>query len=224
MRLFFTLFEATLVSVASSRGSRRKTKESGTRKGKRHEIVYFLSESLYPASRGPSIFLVKSGRGREDRRTSAHRVERLEQVTFTSTLMPAARSGKQCLLQQTLPRLNLHIFCHTIFCRNVSLCTRCFRYFSPLHFFAHRYVYLENHFRARQNRSTGNPTLHQKTNTSVWSALLALRDYSLPSHAAVLFHTILQFTVYHANLVKRTQTAMAKSSVKRVGCVPQGKP
>lgn len=143
MRLFFTFFEATLVSVASSRRSRRKTKESGTRKGKRHGCVYFLSERLYPVSRGPSIFLVKSGRGREDRRTSAHKVERLEQVTFTGTFMPAARSGKQCLLQQTLPRLNLHIFCHTIFRRNVSLCTRCFRYFSPLHFFAHRLVYLE---------------------------------------------------------------------------------
>ena len=115
MRLFFTFFEATLVSVASSRRSRRKTKESGTRKGKRHEIVYFLSESLYPASRGPSIFLVKSGRGREDRRTSAHRVERLEQATFTCTFMPAARLGKQCLLQQTVSHALAYAFSVILF-------------------------------------------------------------------------------------------------------------
>ena len=78
---------------------------------------------------------------------------------------------------------------------NASLCTRCFRYFSSFHFFAHRYVYLENHFLARQDRSTGNPTLHQETSTNVWSALIALRDKSLLSRAAVLFHTKLQLTV-----------------------------
>ena len=78
---------------------------------------------------------------------------------------------------------------------NASLCTRCFRYFSSFHFFAHRYVYLENHFHARQDRSTGNPTLHQETSTNVWSALIALRDRSLLSRAAVLFHTKLQLTV-----------------------------
>ena len=66
---------------------------------------------------------------------------------------------------------------------------------SPFHLFTHRYVYLENHFRARQNRSTGNPTLHQDTTTNVWSALIALRDKSLLSRAAVLFHTKLQLTV-----------------------------
>ena len=83
---------------------------------------------------------------------------------------------------------------------------------------------MENHFRARQDRYSGNPTQHQDSTTSVWSALLVLRDQSLLSHAAVLFHTELQFTVYNANLVKRTQTAMAKSNVKHVGCASQGKP
>ena len=78
---------------------------------------------------------------------------------------------------------------------NASLCTRCFRYFSSFHLFTHRYVYLENHFRASLDRSTGNPTLHQETSTNVWSALIALRDKSLLSRAAVLFHTKLQLTV-----------------------------
>ena len=89
-----------------------------------------------------------------------------------------------------------HVLTHSHLSRcNASLCTRCFRYFSSFHFFTHRYVYLENHFRASLDRSTGNPTLHQETNTNVWSALIALRDKSLLSHAAVLFHTKLQLTV-----------------------------
>ena len=96
--------------MASSRRSRRKTLKSGNRKGKRHGCVYFLSERLYPASRGPLIFLVKLGRGREDRRTSAHRVERLEQATFTCTFMSAARLGKQCLLQQTVSHALAYTF------------------------------------------------------------------------------------------------------------------
>ena len=147
--------------------------------------------------------------------------ERLEHGTF----IPAAKLGKQCLLQQTLPCLNSFIFSVKLSRCNASLCTCCFRYFSSFHFFTHRYVYLENHFRAKQDRSTGNPTLHQETSTNVWSALIALRDKSLLSHAAVLFHTELQFTVYNANLEKRTQTtAMAKNSVKHVGCASQGKP
>ena len=115
MRLFFTFFEATLVSVASSRRSRRKTLKSGNRKEKRHGCVYFLSERLYPASRGPSIFLVKLGRGRKDRRTSAHRVERLEQATFTCTFMSAARLGKQCLLQQTVSHALAYTFSVILF-------------------------------------------------------------------------------------------------------------
>ena len=148
------------MSVATSLRLQRKTKKSGTRKRKRHEIVYFLSE-------------------------------RLEQATF----MPAARLGKQCLLQQTLPCLNSFTFSVKLSRCNASLCTRCFRYFSSFHFFTHRYLYLENHFRARQDRSTGNPTLHQESSANVWSALIALRDKSLLSRAAVLFHTKLQLTV-----------------------------
>ena len=96
--------------------------------------------------------------------------ERLEQATF----MPAERL-QQSLLQQTRPCLNFYIFGQLSRC-NASLCICCFRHFSLFHFFAHRYVYLENHFPARQGRSTGNATLHQESDTSVWSALLALRD------------------------------------------------
>ena len=108
---------------------------------------------------------------------------------------PAARLGKQCRLQQTLPRLNSFTFSVKLSRCKASLCTHCFRYFSSFHFFTHRYVYLGNHFRARQDRSTGNRTLHQETSTNVWSALIALRDKSLLSRAAVLFHTKLQLTV-----------------------------
>ena len=111
------------------------------------------------------------------------------------TFMPAARLGKQCRLQQTLPRLNSFTFSVKLSRCKASLCTHCFRYFSSFHFFTHRYVYLGNHFRARQDRSTGNRTLHQETSTNVWSALIALRDKSLLSRAAVLFHTKLQLTV-----------------------------
>ena len=203
------------MSVATSLRLRRKTEKNGTRNRKRHEIVYVLSERLEQATFMPTSFPGFS---------PIHPTEQGENPGNEVAFMPAARLGKQCLLQQTLPCLNSFTFSAKLSRCNASLCTRCFRYFSSFHFFTHRYVHLENHFRARQNRSTGNPTLHQETSTSVWSALIALRDKSLLSRAAALFHTELQFTVYNANLVKRTQTAMAKSNVKHVGCASQGKP
>ena len=174
------------MSVATSLRLQRKTKKSGTRKRKRHEIVYVLSERLEQTTFMPTSFP-----GFSPIRPTKQGENPGNEVAF----MPAARLGKQCLLQQTLPCLNSFTFSVKLSRCNASLCTRCFRYFSSFHFFTHRYVYLGNHFRARQDRSTGNPTLHQDSTTNVWSALIALRDKSLLSRAAVLFHTKLQLTV-----------------------------
>ena len=174
------------MSVATLLRLQRKTKKNGTRKRKRQEIVYLLSERLEQATFMPTSFP-----GFSPIRPTEQGENPGNEVAF----MPAARLGKQCLLQQTLPCLNSFTFQSNypvvmlVFAPTVS---------DILHhctFFSHRYVYLENHFRARQDRSTGNRTLHQDTITNVWSALIALRDKSLLSRAAVLFHTKLQLTV-----------------------------
>ena len=47
---------STLMSVATSLRLQRKTKKSGTRKRKRHEIVYVLSERLEQATFMPTSF------------------------------------------------------------------------------------------------------------------------------------------------------------------------
>ena len=188
MRLFFTLFEAPWSQWPLHCVYNEKLKKTGPETENGMKLctsclnAWNKLPSCQPRSQGSLLSTLRSK-------------ERTLGTRLPSCLQQAARLGKQCLLQQTLPCLNSFTFSVKLSRCNASLCTRCFRYFSSFHLFTYRYVYLENHFRARQNRSTGNPTLHQDTSTNVWSALIALRDKSLLSRAAVLFHTKLQLTV-----------------------------
>ena len=114
---------STLMSVATSLRLQPKTKKSGTRQRKRQEIVYVLSERLEQATFMPTSFPGFS---------PIRPTEQGEKPGNKVGFMPAARLGKQCLLQQTLPCLNLHIFGHTISHHYANLCSLCFRlrYFS----------------------------------------------------------------------------------------------